>query len=99
MRKQRYSRISYMICPKCGTQNPVPRMSSMPREKGHVKDLTCAVCSATSPCKEIRYDEFYKTMSGDTVESLYGKPDKKKEREIYEYFRIFSMGSIWSFGD
>lgn len=73
MRKQRFSRISYMICPKCGTQNPVPRMSSMPRGKGHVKDLTCAVCGATSPCKEIRYDEFYKTMSGDTVESLYGK--------------------------
>lgn len=55
---------SICICPECGNEFPIQRLKSKPRNKGHLKKLWCPVCKKEQNMTEIRYNDFYKTMSG-----------------------------------
>lgn len=69
MRKHRYMKISQLICTECGAEMRIPRMHCAQREKGHLKDMYCPMCKRDTKFKEIRYNEFYKTMTGEIIAS------------------------------
>ena len=57
--------ISLFICPECGGKFPLPRVKSMRREKGHIKDLWCPYCKAVVKTLEIRPKDMYVSMAGE----------------------------------
>lgn len=60
--------ISYLICPTCGKRFPIPRRPHHSRERGHIKTVWCPYCKRKTDMREIRYGDFYKTMSGEIIE-------------------------------
>ena len=69
MKKHRYMKMSQFICEECGTEIMLPRMHCAQRKKGHIKDLYCPGCKRNAKFREIKYNEFYKTMAGEIIAS------------------------------
>lgn len=69
MRKHRYMKMSQFICCNCGTEIDLPRLHCGQRKSGHIKDIYCPGCKRDSKFKEVKYNEFYKTMSGEIIAS------------------------------
>jgi hypothetical protein len=67
MMKHRKMVYSTFICPDCGCKQKIPRVVGRSREKGHVKDLWCPMCKDTRKMKEIRDNDFYKTLDGEMI--------------------------------
>lgn len=65
----RYMNTSQFICTECGLEMPLQRPHCHQREKGHIKDLDCPKCRKKTKFKEIRYNDFYKTMSGEILKN------------------------------
>lgn len=67
MKKHRYMKMSQFICIDCGAELSLPRLHCGQRKSGHVKDIYCPICKKDSKFKEVKYNEFYKTMAGDVI--------------------------------
>lgn len=61
MRRHSFT-ISQFVCPDCGLVVPLPRGKNRPRENGHIKDIWCARCGEIRKFKEIKNDEFIRTL-------------------------------------
>lgn len=59
--------ISNFICLRCGASFPLPRIKGKQRENGHIKDMYCPKCGCITKFKEVKYNQFYKNMSGDKL--------------------------------
>lgn len=57
--------ISEFKCTECGNIFPLPRKKNLMREKGHIKTFNCPFCNKKQNFKEIRHDQYIKTMSGE----------------------------------
>lgn len=69
MKKHRYMNMSQFICKECGMELRLPRQHCGQRKSGHLKDLYCPQCKRDTKFREIKYNEFYKTMSGEILAS------------------------------
>lgn len=67
MKKHRYMKMSQFICKSCGMEIDLPRLHCGQRKNGHIKTIYCPGCKKESDFKEIKYNEFYKTMAGDII--------------------------------
>ena len=67
MGRQSFSTISRFVCPECETEIPLPRIHGKQREKNHTKDIYCFKCNKVQKFKEVKYNEFHRTMSGERI--------------------------------
>lgn len=76
--------ISNCICPDCGKSFPIPRKNGAAREKNHIKDLWCPFCKDTKKMLEVRYNDTYKNLCGETFKksSSFNKGNNNVKEEL-----------------
>ena len=57
MRVKKYT-ISNFICNECGAVIPLPRPTSLRREKNHQKDLYCYKCKKIVKTTEVKNEKY-----------------------------------------
>ena len=65
MKNRRNFKISYLLCPDCSHQFPIPRKNRDQRENNHIKDLYCPFCKKKQKMKEIKHNQAIKNMAGE----------------------------------
>lgn len=68
MRRRKYTVTSDFYCTVCGTKAMMlPRVHGQQRENGHIKDIYCFKCGKVQKMKEVKQNQAYKTLAGNTV--------------------------------